>query len=266
MIRKACRKNRTVRLPRQPGLGPVQARQGQGGARSRLQKAVELQKLEEKNGGRRLRTRPSSSTWATSTSPAGGRKGPQIWAEAESIAARSVPPDKRLPEIRKKLDSLKKLGSLPKSSTSRTPEAPNKRSPREAAVTLRSGHGHGHRGPSVRLTQRGFNSYPRSERDGRTFPFSQHRPSEGARRRQARQALHQALPRRSTWPRATAAATPTPTCASLRDRQGPLFQRARRTTSSGRSRKRPASSAPRTSKRLFTRVTAPAAWPSSARS
>ena len=54
--------------------------------------------------------------------------------------------------------------------------------------------------------------------------------------------------------------------APLRDRQGPLRTAAPRTTSSARSRRGPASSAPRTSRRSSTKATAPAAWPSSARS
>ncbi|MGD0040818.1 MAG: hypothetical protein ABSE84_10465, partial [Isosphaeraceae bacterium] len=45
----------------------------------------------------------------------------QIWEEAEQIAAKAVPADKRLPEIRKKLTSLKALGAVPKTSSNRTP-------------------------------------------------------------------------------------------------------------------------------------------------
>ena len=62
-------------------------------------------------------------------------------------------------------------------------------------------------------------------RDGRTFPLGEHRPSQGAGRRQAREALHQALPRglrrraqRRRRPRRQHA-------APLRDRQGALVQR-----------------------------------------
>lgn len=43
------------------------------------------------------------------------------WTLAEKAAAKSTPPDKRLPEIRKKLSSLEKLGNVPKSSSGNTP-------------------------------------------------------------------------------------------------------------------------------------------------
>jgi len=43
------------------------------------------------------------------------------WKTAEKAAAKATPSDKRLPEIRKKLDSLEKLGSVPKSSAGDTP-------------------------------------------------------------------------------------------------------------------------------------------------
>ena len=36
-------------------------------------------------------------------------------------AAQAVPPDKRLPEIRKKIESLEKLGPIPKPAADRTP-------------------------------------------------------------------------------------------------------------------------------------------------
>jgi tetratricopeptide (TPR) repeat protein len=86
-----------------------------------LQKAVDLQKLEEKKG--------AAPPDATIREHLGDvllhlkdvERAKQIWVEAEQIAAKAVPPDKRLPEIRKKLASLKEVGSLPKSSTSRTP-------------------------------------------------------------------------------------------------------------------------------------------------
>lgn len=86
-----------------------------------LQKAVELQKMEEKKGA----TPPD----ATIREHLGDvllhlkevEKARKIWVEAEEIAAKAVPPDKRLPEIRKKLASLKELGALPRSSTSHTP-------------------------------------------------------------------------------------------------------------------------------------------------
>jgi len=43
------------------------------------------------------------------------------WRQAAQAAAQAVPPDKRLPEIRKKLESLEKLGPMPKPSSDRTP-------------------------------------------------------------------------------------------------------------------------------------------------
>jgi tetratricopeptide (TPR) repeat protein len=47
-------------------------------------------------------------------------KAVDLWKEAALAAEQAVPPDKRLGEIRKKLDSLEKLGSISK-PTSRTP-------------------------------------------------------------------------------------------------------------------------------------------------
>ncbi len=86
-----------------------------------LLKAVELQKLEEKKG--------SVPPDATIREHLGDvylhlqevDRARQIWQEAEQIAAKSVPVDKRLPEIRKKLSSLKDLGPIPKTSSNRTP-------------------------------------------------------------------------------------------------------------------------------------------------
>ena len=43
------------------------------------------------------------------------------WRNAAQAAAQAVPPDKRLPEIKKKLESLEKLGPMPKPSSDRTP-------------------------------------------------------------------------------------------------------------------------------------------------
>jgi hypothetical protein len=43
------------------------------------------------------------------------------WKEAALAAEQAVPRDKRLGEIRKKLDSLDKLGSIARPSTNRTP-------------------------------------------------------------------------------------------------------------------------------------------------
>lgn len=48
-------------------------------------------------------------------------KAVDSWKEAALAAEQAVPPDKRLSEIRKKLDSLEKLGSISKPATSRTP-------------------------------------------------------------------------------------------------------------------------------------------------
>ena len=48
-------------------------------------------------------------------------KAKSLWLEAEGVAAKSVPPDKRLAEIRKKLESLGALDAAPKASTTRTP-------------------------------------------------------------------------------------------------------------------------------------------------
>ncbi|MGO9597021.1 MAG: tetratricopeptide repeat protein [Isosphaeraceae bacterium] len=86
-----------------------------------LQQAVDLQKLEERKG-----TAPADATIREHLGDIYLQlqevdKARQIWEEAEQVAAKAVPQDKRLPEIRKKLASLRALGSLPKSSTSRTP-------------------------------------------------------------------------------------------------------------------------------------------------
>lgn len=48
-------------------------------------------------------------------------KAKSAWASAEKAAAKAVPPDKRLPEIRKKLQSLEKLGLIPKASSGANP-------------------------------------------------------------------------------------------------------------------------------------------------
>jgi tetratricopeptide (TPR) repeat protein len=49
------------------------------------------------------------------------RQAGDAWREAARWAQEAIPPDKRLPEIRKKLDSLDQLGPIPKSPSSRTP-------------------------------------------------------------------------------------------------------------------------------------------------
>jgi tetratricopeptide (TPR) repeat protein len=86
-----------------------------------LQRAVELHRAEENKG-----IAPPDATIREHLGDVLLRlkevdKARQIWIEAERIAAKAIPPDKRLPEIRKKLGSLKELGPLPKSSTGRTP-------------------------------------------------------------------------------------------------------------------------------------------------
>jgi tetratricopeptide (TPR) repeat protein len=48
-------------------------------------------------------------------------KAGDAWQQALKAAEQSVPPEKRLAEIRKKLDSLLKLGPTPKTSSNRTP-------------------------------------------------------------------------------------------------------------------------------------------------
>jgi tetratricopeptide (TPR) repeat protein len=49
------------------------------------------------------------------------RKAAESWGEAAKYAEQAVPPDKRLPEIRKKITSLEQLGPIPKSPAARTP-------------------------------------------------------------------------------------------------------------------------------------------------
>ncbi len=41
--------------------------------------------------------------------------------EAAKYAEEAIPPDRRLPEIRKKIGSLEQLGPIPKSPAARTP-------------------------------------------------------------------------------------------------------------------------------------------------
>ena len=86
-----------------------------------LQKAVELQKAEEKKG-----TAPADATIREHLGDVYLHlqevdRARQIWEEAEQIAAKAIPADKRLPEIRKKLSSLKAIGPIPKTSSNRTP-------------------------------------------------------------------------------------------------------------------------------------------------
>jgi tetratricopeptide (TPR) repeat protein len=49
------------------------------------------------------------------------RKAKATWQRAEEMAAKAIPPDKRLPEIRKKLEALKALGPLPPTPTDENP-------------------------------------------------------------------------------------------------------------------------------------------------
>jgi tetratricopeptide (TPR) repeat protein len=86
-----------------------------------LKKAVELQKVEEKKEGA-----PADATIREHLGDVylhlkDVDRAKLIWQEAEQIAAKAVPPDKRLSEIRKKLASLKALGHLPKDSSSPNP-------------------------------------------------------------------------------------------------------------------------------------------------
>jgi Tfp pilus assembly protein PilF len=48
-------------------------------------------------------------------------KAEDAWRQALKAAEHAIPPDKRVAEIRKKLDALRKLGPAPKTSTNRTP-------------------------------------------------------------------------------------------------------------------------------------------------
>jgi Flp pilus assembly protein TadD len=86
-----------------------------------LQKAVELQKVEEKKGAAPPDATIREHLGDVFLQLQEAEKAKQIWLEAEQIAASAVPPDKRLPEIRKKLTTLKALGPLPKTSSTDTP-------------------------------------------------------------------------------------------------------------------------------------------------
>jgi tetratricopeptide (TPR) repeat protein len=48
-------------------------------------------------------------------------KAAESWRQAIDIGQKAIPPEKRVAEIRKKLESLEKLGAIPKASTNRTP-------------------------------------------------------------------------------------------------------------------------------------------------
>jgi tetratricopeptide (TPR) repeat protein len=49
------------------------------------------------------------------------RKASESWEEAAKYGEKAVPPERRLPEIRKKIASLEQLGPIPKSPAARTP-------------------------------------------------------------------------------------------------------------------------------------------------
>ena len=108
---------RQQRLPRQPRLGPVQARQGQGGASTRSKRPSSSSR-----SPRPAATRRSSSTSATSTSSSRRppRPGPP-GRRPRRPPPRPTRPTSGSPEIRKKLESLEKLGQVPKPSAGDTP-------------------------------------------------------------------------------------------------------------------------------------------------
>jgi tetratricopeptide (TPR) repeat protein len=86
-----------------------------------LEKAIEMHKQMEKRG-----IAPPDSTLPEHLGDVflqlqEVEKARALWREAEQVAAKSVPPDKRLAEIRKKLESLGGLDAAPKASTTRTP-------------------------------------------------------------------------------------------------------------------------------------------------
>ena len=106
MIRKAIQEEPdNAGLPRQPGLGPVQAGQGSRRPLEPLEKAVELQKPRTE-GRRPRRDDPRAPGRRLSSSSRRPTKAKADLGEAEEVAAKAVPADKRLPEIRKKLESL----------------------------------------------------------------------------------------------------------------------------------------------------------------
>jgi tetratricopeptide (TPR) repeat protein len=121
MIRKAVREE-PERAAYLDSLGWVLFKRGKiKDALEPLQKAVELQKKDEQKGDA-----PPDATIREHLGDVFVQlqeidKARSIWEEAERIASTAVPPDKRLPEIRKKLASLKALGSSPRTSSDRTP-------------------------------------------------------------------------------------------------------------------------------------------------
>ncbi|WP_165228437.1 tetratricopeptide repeat protein [Aquisphaera insulae] len=103
-------------------LGWVLFKRGKAGeALEPMTKAVEIQKAKEKSG-----LAPPDATIREHLGDVFLRlnqveKAAEVWRDAETIANKAIPPDKRLPEIRKKLASLKQLGSAPKASSTHTP-------------------------------------------------------------------------------------------------------------------------------------------------
>ena len=166
-----------------------------------------------------------------------------FWTRAEGFATKSPAGGKRLPEIRKKLADLDKLGPVPK---------PAERRP----VT-------GDRGgpaPSSRPIPDDLTD-PRDRIHGRPFPLRQHRPPQRAWSTPSAASSSASSAARSTSPPRTATRTRTRTSACATPSTRPARIAAPRTTSSARSRRRPASSAARTSRKSSTRATAPAASP-----
>lgn len=86
-----------------------------------LQKAVELQKAEEQKGAAPPDATIREHLGDVLLQLQDAEKARQIWIEAESIASKTVPPDRRLSEIRKKLTNLKSLGPMPTTSSTKTP-------------------------------------------------------------------------------------------------------------------------------------------------
>ncbi len=120
MIRKALSEDPN-RMAYLDSLGWVLFKRGKAKeALKPMQRAVERMKSEVEQGG---------NADATVLEHLGDvyfqlhevNKAVDVWKEAVIAAEQAVPPDKRLVEIRKKLDSLEKLGSISKPTTSRTP-------------------------------------------------------------------------------------------------------------------------------------------------
>ena len=122
MIRKALAgRPGSLRLSRQPGLGLVQAGQAQGssGAAQEGRGADEI-------GDRATGDRAPTATILEHLGDVYFQlqqldQASDAWRQAAKAAAQAVPPDKRLGEIRKKLESLEKLGPMPKPAAERTP-------------------------------------------------------------------------------------------------------------------------------------------------